>query len=476
MKRFALSRRACLKGLGVSLGLPFLEAMEPRRASAAAAPPLRYLCVYSPNGYLMPRWTPVDTGPNWTTSPLLKPLEPFKADMNVISGLGNWTASITTMFGGSHTRACGSLLTQTPILFSTNTANVRNGVSVDQIIANTVGPMTKFPSLPVGSRAGSTTGNCEDGFSCAYNNNISWSGPTTPLTKQVNPRDIFTRLFGMGTTGMPTPGPMTTDNGPLYQKSILDVVMARTDALKQRLGKTDKSKLDEYFTSVREAEMRIDRLITMPTAPPAAQCMPGAGPPNTPTANLVFKDQLDLISDLIVLAFQCDSTRVVTYMYEHSFNDLRSFNFLPGVTQGHHQITHSNAPDQEATINLFYYERFAYLLGKLKAAQDPGGGSILDNSIVMMTSEFGDAHLHDHRSLAVVLAGKAGGKFKTGQHIKYTPAPGAGTGVDGRGNRDDTQIAQLHLTVLHAFGINDPSFGHDDTGPIATKTLPEIQA
>ena len=169
MKRFQLSRRACLKGLGVSMGLPFLEAMLPRAARAAAATPLRFLCVYSPNGYLMPRWTPVDTGTNWTVSPLLQPLAPFKADMNVISGLGNYTASLSTRFGGSHTRACGSLLTQSPILFST-TNDVRNGISVDQVIANAIGTMTKFPSLQLGSRAGSTTGNCEDGFSCSDGN------------------------------------------------------------------------------------------------------------------------------------------------------------------------------------------------------------------------------------------------------------------------------------------------------------------
>ncbi len=474
LKRRTLSRRAALKGLGVSMGLPFLEAMQPHKASAAAVGPLRFMCVYSPNGYLMPRWTPVDTGPNWTVSPLLKPLEPYKADMTVISGLGNYTASIATMFGGSHTRGCGSLLTQSPILFSKGT-DVRAGISVDQIIANTIGTQTKLPSLPVGSRAGSTTGNCEDGYSCAYNNNVSWSSPTTPLLKQVNPRDIFTRLFGDGTMSMPTM-PGKPDNGPLYQKSILDVVMARADVLKKRVGTRDNAKLDEYFTSVREVEMRLDRQITMPpTMPPAAQCMPGAGPPNTPTAQIPFQQQLDLISDMVVLAFQCDTTRVVTYMYEHSFNDTRVLNFLPGVTMGHHQITHTaSAGAQEEQINLFYYQRFAYMLAKLKAAKE-GDASILDNSIIYMTSEFGDAHLHDHRALAVVVAGKGGGKLKTGSHVKYTLGAGPGAGVDGRGNRADTQIAALHLTTLHAFGINDATFGHDDMGPISTTTLPEIQ-
>jgi hypothetical protein len=206
--------------------------------------------------------------------------------------------------------------------------------------------------------------------------------------------------------------------------------------------------------------------------------MPGAGPANTPTDQIPFQMQLDLISDMVVLAFQCDTTRVVTYMYEHAFNDTRVLNFLPGVTMGHHQITHTNtasANAQEQQINLFYYQRFAYMLGKLKAAKE-GDASILDNSIIYMTSEFGDAHLHDHRALAVVVAGKGGGKLKTGSHVKYTLGAGPGAGVDGRGNRSDTQIAALHLTALHAFGINDASFGHDDMGPISTTTLAEIQA
>lgn len=478
MKPFRISRRAALKGAGVSLALPWLEIMAPAKAQAqAAAAPLRFLCVYSPNGYLMPKWTPTGTGTTWTASPLLMPLEPFHNDINVISGLGNYTASISTRFGGSHTRACGSLLTQSPILFSTG-SNVQNGISVDQVIANSIGTKTKFPSLQIGTRAGSATGDCEDGFSCAYNTNISWSGPTTPLVKQVNPRDIFTRLYGTGMTTVPPPGgmPPAVDNKTFLQKSILDVVIARTDALKVRLGKSDRGKLDEYLTSVREVERRLSNVVNMPPGTgPGTQCTIGAPPAATATNAIPFKDHLDLLSDLIVLAFQCDTTRVATYMFEHSFNDTRVMNFLTGVTQGHHEITHSNSAAQEEKINIFYYERFAYLLGKLKAIKE-GAGTLLDNSVVYMTSEFGDAHLHDHRALAVIQAGKAGGKFKTGQHIKYALGAGPGAGVDGRGNRADTQMAHLHLTVLHAFGINEATFGHDDQGPIANKTLPELMA
>ena len=204
MKNFRLSRRACLKGLGVSMALPALEIMQPRKAHAQASA-VRFLVVYSPNGFVMPKWTPTGAGTTWTTPPLLKALEPFRSDFSMITGLGNHPASIATRFGGSHTRATGSLLSSVPVGYMS--AGVKGGISVDQLIANSLKDKTKFPSIQVGARASSSTGNCEDQFSCAYNNNISWSGPTTPLPKQVNPLDVFNRLFAGGAP-MPMPGPM----------------------------------------------------------------------------------------------------------------------------------------------------------------------------------------------------------------------------------------------------------------------------
>lgn len=474
MKPFRLSRRACLRGAGVVLALPALEIMQPLRAQAQAAKPLRFLTVYSPNGFYMPQWTPAGTGgADYALSPLLTPLQAYKADFNVITGLGNYTASISNIFGGSHSRSCGSLLTQCPIASPDVSKDIQNGVSLDQIIAGNIGKQTRFPSMEVGSRASSLTGNCEDSFSCAYNNNISWSGPTTPQVKQVNPRDIFNRFF----KDLPASGPsMPTENkDALYQKSILDVVLSHSEGLKAKLGKTDRLKLDEYLTAVREVEMRIARLVDGSLA--TRECTVPAAPKDSSQVTLPFQEHLDTLSDLIALAFQCDITRVGTYMFEHSFTDTRSFNFLPGVTGRHHEITHSdNASDQEVKINTFYVQRFAYLLGKLKAASD-GDSSVLDNSIVYFTSEFGNAHAHDMRNVPMVVAGKAGGKFKPGRHIVYPLAPGDGAGVDGRGNRDDVQLARLHLTTLHAFDMTQPSFGHDEKGaPMATTTLSELTA
>jgi hypothetical protein len=454
------------------MALPALEVMEPRRAYAQSVP-LRFMVVYSPNGFVMTKWRPTGTGTTWTTPPLLKALEPYRSDFSMISGLGSYPASIATAFGGSHTRACGSMLTQVPVGLS---LTVKNSVSLDQLIANQLQDKTRFPSLQVGGRASSSTGNCEDQFSCAYNNNLSWSGPTTPLPKQVNPLDVFKRLFQGGGGPMPMPTPSKPNNGPLYQKSILDVVNVRAEALRKRLGKTDRLKVDEYYNSVREVEQRIARTIGMPV--PVAQCTVGAPPPDDKNGTMPFPQQLDLLSDLVALAFQCDVTRVVTYMYEHSFSDVRSFSsFLPGVTGRHHAITHANTPAaliQEEKINLFYIDRFAYLMGKLKNMKE-GNGTVLDNSVIYFTSEFGDGHLHNMRDLPVVLAGKAGGKLKTGIHVNYPLDPGMGTGADGLGNPNDVQLASLHLNVLSLFGLNMPSFGQDDLGnPIATKPLSEI--
>lgn len=464
-----------MRGAGVVLALPALEIMQAQRAHAQAANPLRFLTVYSPNGFYMPQWTPAGTGgSNYTLSPLLAQLEPYKADFNVITGLGNYTASISNIFGGSHSRSCGSMLTQCPIASPDTSKDIQNGVSLDQIIAGTVGKETRFPSMEVGSRASSLTGNCEDSFSCAYNNNISWSGPMTPKVKQVNPRDVFNRFFKDLPTSM-NPMPAAENKDALYQKSILDVVLQHSESLKAKLGKTDRAKLEEYLTAVREVEMRIARLVDGSVM--TRECNVPAAPKDSSQQDLPFKEHLDTLSDLIALAFQCDITRVGTYMFEHSFTDTRSFNFLPGVTGRHHEITHSdNSSEQEVKINLFYVERFAYLMGKLKAATE-GDSNVLNNSIVYFTSEFGNAHVHDMRNVPMVVAGKAGGKFKTGQHIVYPLGPGDGAGVDGRGNRDDVQLARLHLTTLHAFDMAQASFGHDEKGaPMATTTLSELSA
>jgi hypothetical protein len=476
-----LSRRACLKGMGVSLALPLLVAMAPRRASAAAAAPLRFLTYYVPNGIYMQKWRPKTAGAAYEMTPLLAPIAPYRADCAVISGLANYPASIVSKeFAGSHARATGALLTQTPLAFTAG-VGVKNGVSLDQVIAARTKSETRLPSLQLGTRAGSTAGDCEDGFSCAYLHNLSWADASTPLRKQTSPKDVFDRLFAPGAvTPTPMPGmpPARPDPTALYERSILDLVAGRAADLQKRLGRTDRQKLDQYLTMVREVEVRIDRQVmaTMPgttTPPPPASACPSRPGGDFAPAGMTYQQHLDLMADLMVLAFACDQTRVITFMAEDALDGSRSYSFL-GVSGQHHEISHhGGSPDKLAkleAIDRFEMERFAYLLGKLKATME-GPASLLERSIVLFTSDFGDGDDHYHWDLPVLLAGHGGGQIKTGQHIVYPHS-----GADGPSNKADMPMANLFLNVLHAFGIEQGTFGSDGSAPYGTKALAELQA
>jgi hypothetical protein len=472
MKTFQLSRRACLKGLGVSLALPFLEAMAPPRARAAT-PPLRFLVYFVPNGLYMEKWRPKATGAAWETTPLLKPLEPYRADFSVVSGLANYPASIVSKeFAGSHARGTGALLTQAPLAFTSGSA-VRNGVSLDQVIAAKLKSETRLPSLQIGTRAGSTSGSCEDGFSCAYLHNMSWADATTPLRKQTNPRDVFDRLFANGfpapMTGPAMPAP--SDNTALYDRSVLDLVASRGADLRKRLGATDRQKLDQYLTMVREVESRIARVPPSKPTPPAAACT-NLPPERLNRASMSYQEHLDLMADLMVLAFACDQTRVITFMAEDALNGTRSFSFM-GVSGEHHEISHhGRSADKLAKlekINLFEVERFAYLLERLRTTMD-GAESLLARSIVLFTSDFGDGDDHYHWNLPVLVAGRGGGAIKTGVHVAYPHS-----GSSGPSNKTDMPMANLFINFLHAFGIEQNTFGSDGEAPYGTKPLAELQ-
>lgn len=481
-----LSRRAALRGLGVTMALPWLEAMAPRKASAQAAAPLRFLTMFQPHGVHMPAWTPKTAGAGYAMTPVLQPLEALRAQFSVISGLANYPASITTKeFAGSHARGTGALLTQAPLRF-TAAKDIQNGISVDQVIANKVKSLTRLPSIEVGVASGSATGNCEDGYSCAYLHNISWSGATTFLPKETSPRALFNRMFanatvpgrpaptpvGGGPTPAPSPaGPNASTKDLLYRKGVLDLVRGEANRLNLRLGSRDRAKLDEYLTSVGELQRRLSDFengATIPTTPSAVSCTPGNAPADGNPAS--YEQHLHLLSDLIVLAFQCDVTRVATYMLEDPFNS-RSFSFL-GVTGNHHNISHHGGAAaklmSQQKINTFYATQLAYLLDKLAKATE-GGQSVLHNSIVLYTSEFGDGDDHYHWDLPVLVAGAAGGRWKPGRHINY-PHKGSG----GPSNKTDMPLANLFISVQQAFGIDAKTFGTDGTAPYGTAPLAEL--
>ena len=521
IQRFELSRRAVLRGAGVALALPMLEAMAPRvaRAQKAGAPkPLRLVVWTLPDGVRMDAWTPATTGAGYATTPILTPLDAFKPQFNVISGLANTPASVVTgdIFAGSHARATGAMLTQMPLTFTAGN-NIKNGISMDQVIANylkTAVPSLRLPSLELGAVYAGATGNCEDGYSCAYLTNLAWTGPTTFLPKETNPKAVFDRLTK---GGLPGPAPMTTTpttppamttpatmtpaaKSLAYQKGILDLVAQDTTALKSRLGRADQAKLSDYLDSVNELERRVTAMSPAPGT--GAGGAGGSTPAPTPTAGCKaitapkdgtylgtdrskniysYTDLLTAMNDMIALALTCDLTRVVTFMSEIPLNTQTNFAFV-GVDSAnyHDDISHHGGnPTKLAgiqTVNTFYAQQFAYLLGKLAATTDVDGtSSVLDNSIILFTSEFGDGDDHYHWNLPVLVAGKAGGAFQTGRHILYPSTPDRGTGAMETARRADMPLANLYLSIMQAFGLNVQTFGSvDGTTPYGTKPLAEL--
>ncbi|HMF44976.1 MAG TPA: DUF1552 domain-containing protein [Polyangia bacterium] len=508
MKNFRLSRRACLKGAGVALGLPMLEAMLPfgRRAraqAAAAGKPLRLLVWTFPDGVRMDAWTPTTAGAGYASTPILQPLDPWKSKLNVISGLANTPASVVSgnIFAGSHARATGAMLTQVPLTF-TSGSNFKAGISFDQVIANALKvsvPSLRLPSLEIGAVYAGATGNCEDGFSCAYLTNLAWSGPTTFLPKETNPKAVFDRLTAGGlptastTTTTATPPPV--DKALVYRKSVLDLVAADTSALKSRLGKSDQAKLSDYLDSVNELERRIAAMTPAPTpgTPPSSTPMAGGQCVAIPaprdgtylgrdsTKNIYgYTEIITAMNDLIAMSFACDLTRVVTFMSEIPLDTQTNFAFVGVDSSNYHDdISHHHGDPVKLagiqTVNTFYAQQFAYLLGKLATTFDADGSSVLDNCAIIFTSEFGDGDNHYHYDLPVVLAGRAGGAFATGRHIHYASTPDSGAGSVETARRADKPLADLYISIMQAFGLDVTTFGSvDGTTPYGTAPLSEL--
>ncbi|HIA01025.1 MAG TPA: DUF1552 domain-containing protein [Myxococcales bacterium] len=433
-----LSRRTFLRGAGVTMALPFLDAMLPSRAFAAQPPglPTRFLTYYVPNGIHMPAWTPTTDGANYELQPIMASLAPHKDDLLILSGVGNQAAIASVP--GDHARGTGSFLSSMPV-FKSEGANIKNGISVDQRIAQSIGEETLFPSLELGVEGGSSTGDCDSGYSCAYSRNISWSGPSTPLPKEINPLEAFDRLF----KGIDSE--FTSEQVAIrrkLRKSVLDFVLEDAKLLKQKLGTNDILKLNEYMESVYALETKINKEAE------ANQCFPGPKPANPAD----FQAQVKLMCDIMVLAFQCDMTRVATFMQGNAGSG-RVFSFL-GVGEGHHYLSHhaGDAVKQGKLqkINTWEVEQLAYLLAKMKSVPE-GEGNLLDNSLVFFSSEIADGNSHKHKKLPMILAGKGRGAVTPGRHINYS---------------GDPSVANLYVSILNAMSVPDSSFGMDSTGPL----------
>lgn len=429
-----LDRRMLLRGAGAAIAMPFLDAMRPALAAPAKATMAHRLgVVYVPNGIWMKDWLPEKTGADFAFPRIMKPLEKFREDIVVVSGLSNHAA--VKAKGGGHAKASGSFLSCAQPKYTAG-ADVRAGVTFDQIAAQQFAADTRVPSLQLGCEDSRMIGNCDTGSSCAYTNSLSWKNPETPLAVEVNPRSVFERLFG---TVDPSLDPATRARRALYKKSILDMTRESTKSLVGALGAQDKRKMDEYLTSIREVETRIAKAETDPEVPL------GEKPSGIPFA---FVEYVKLMFDLQVVAFQSDISRVSTMMLGRE-GSVRTYPEI-GVPDPHHPLTHHRGhPDfieKIIKINTFHVELFAYFVERLKATQD-GDGTLLDHSTILYGGALSDGNQHSNHNLPLLVAGHAGGQ-KGGRHVAAKP---------------ETPAANLFVDMLNRSGVGVEQFG-DSTG------------
>jgi hypothetical protein len=447
----ALPRRTFLRGLGTTFALPFLDGMVPALSSltAAAAPPVRLGFTYVPNGIIgvgatSPRpnqWTPLAVGSDFEFAPLMKPLEPFRDKLIVMSGLSQVNGRALGDGAGDHARAGATWLTGVHPR-KTEGADIRAGISADQIAARQLGKNTELASLELGLEQPYLAGGCDSGYSCAYTNTLSWRGPTTPLPVEVDPRAVFERLFGDRGT-LDAEGRLAMLKS---ERSILDYVSDSLNHLQARLGARDRGKLDEYLEAVRDVERRIQRAEQQNAALELPPMDRSSSMPEE------YEDQAHLMMDLQVLAWQTDMTRVTTMMLAREGSN-RSYRPI-GIADGHHSLTHhQNDPekiDKILKIDELHVETFAYLLDKLRSTPD-GDGTLLDHSVLVYGSSISDGNAHTHHDLPIVVAGGANGQLKGGRHVRYPK---------------DTPLNNLLLTLLDKVGVRVESFG-DGTGPLS---------
>jgi hypothetical protein len=442
LTRNHLSRRTFLRGVGAAIALPMLDAMTPALASAGCATkaPVRLVFAYVPNGVIMKDWTPQAVGSTFELPRILAPLKAYRNDLLVLSGLADHNGNELGDGPGDHARAGASFLTGVHCK-KTSGADIHNGVSADQIAAQAFASQTRFASLELGCEDSRTVGNCDSGYSCAYTNSISWRSPTTPMPPEVNPRAVFERLFGTEDFNV---DPATRARRAQYRKSILDMVREDTQTLVGTLGQADRRKMDEYLTSVREIEARIQSVERDNRTMTPGIDKPGGIP-------VTFTEYISLMFDLQVAAFRSDLTRVSTIMIGRE-GSMRTYPEI-NIADSHHPLTHHrNNPDfieKVVQINTFHIDLFGRFLGKLKSIQE-GDGTLLDSSLIVYGSGISDGNRHTHENLPMLVAGRGGGSIKTGRHIVY---------------EKETPVANLYMTLLDRAGVRPDSIG-DSTGKL----------
>jgi hypothetical protein len=433
-----ISRRAVLRGVGASLALPWLEAMTPALARAAAASaketPLRMAFFYVPNGVHVPAWKPTAEGKAFELPETLKVLAKHKDDLLVLTGLAQEKGFANGDGPGDHARGLATFLTGVQP-FKTDGANIHVGPSADQIAAQAVGNRTRFPSIELGIDRGGQSGNCDSGYSCAYSSNISWRSATTPMAKEINPRLVFERLFASESGA-------NRARRDKYRLSILDFVAEDARRLNSRLGAPDRRKLDEYLTSVREIEARIAR------SEQQAKSGEEVRTPDYPRPTGVPKDYAEhvrLMFDLMALAFQGDVTRIATFVYANE-GSTKSYPQI-GVPEGHHDLSHHAGDPKKhekiQKINAFHLSLFRELLDKLAGMRE-GDRSVLDNAMLVYGSGLSDGNRHNHDDLPILVAGKGGGTIQGGRHVVYPRR---------------TPLNNLYLSMLERLDVKIPALG-----------------
>jgi hypothetical protein len=445
----SLSRRHFLRGLGACIALPAFESLLPLRALAANDPsaalattatgaPLRSLFLYFPNGSIPGAWWPAGGETDFRLNRTLQPLEPLREHIQIFGGLEHRNAMPGMDGGGDHARANGTFLTG--VRLKKSATDIHAGISIDQVMANHVGSLTRFPSLELSCDATRMTAACDSGYSCAYQYNVSWSSPTTPMAPEANPRQVFERLFGTGAPGERT---SSLRRRRAEQCSILDFAMADARDLQRQLSARDSDKLDQYLTGVRELESRIERAEKLGDPQDPSEPTPAGIPPS-------HKEHLHLMFETLLLAFQTDSTRVASLMLSHDGSN-RSFAEI-GIPEGHHDLSHHFGNTEKikkvSDIDLFYATQFAGFLARLRDTKDVDGHSLLHNSMVIYGSGNADGNRHTHVNLPIILAGNGGGTLSPGRYVS--------TGA--------TPACNLFLSMADRMGLQDlPRFGDSTT-------------
>jgi Protein of unknown function (DUF1552) len=423
----AISRRTLLRGIGTTLALPLLDGMVPALTALAktgATPPTRFGAIYVPMGMIMENWTPKTTGAGFDLTPIMQPLAPFKNQLTVVSGLNN--------AGVGHPGAASAFLTD---VRARGGANILAGVSMDQLIAKKIGQDNKMPSLELGLESLAMVGDCENA-NCGYLTTLAYSTPTTPLPAETNPREVFERLFGDPESTTPEKRMARIK----ANRSLLDSVTVDVADLQRRLGSGDRSKVNEYLEAVREVERRIVKAEKENDDLPPTMEAPQGAP-------AIYGDHAKLMFDLQALAFQSDSTRVITMMMERETSS-RRFPEI-GLNEPHHSTTHN--PDVAARlenitmINAYQVSLFAYFLERLAKTPD-GDGTLLDHSVLLYGSGLSDGNIHLPENIPIVVAGKGSGTLKGGQHLMHKGMP----------------LANLHMSLMDKFGVQVDKLGNSN--------------